>query len=286
MTNFAIGYYNYFDTATYSGGSWLAGNPLTNLKIARQGLAARSTNVLAASTKIEVDLLNSTTVIRVLGIMKHNITKTGTVRIRAGTTPGGSDLFDSGFIEIWPRIYSYEDLDFEDLNFWTGQISDAEAESFPIKAIADLGANILARYWGFEFLDTTNPDGYLDIYRLWGGPLWVMRYNPDYGDIAVQWESRDAGQETLGGGRFSQRRKPKRVLSFKLPNLTDGEALGRALDLQRVAGSEGEVLILPDITDGRKHRLNVHGRLRRWDPVRQMLLNVHETGYEAEEFIL
>lgn len=276
---------NHADTATLSGGSWLAGAPLTNLQQELISLRARSTNALAASTKIAVDFGNTTTIVRFIAVARHNLSLSATYRIKAGTTVGGTDVYDSGSQDVWPAIYLPQELEWEDDNFWTGQAGADEIDGYPIAGIHDTGANYRARYWTIEFTDTSNADGYVELARLWIGPLWSPVRNYAFG-AEFGWESRDTSEYSLGGVVFSEARQPARVLKLSLKALTSTEAYGTLLDAQRRLGTSGQFWVIPELADlAHYFKRNFLARFRRADPITQAFRNIHETALEMEEIL-
>lgn len=276
---------NVADAATLSGGSWLAGLPLANLQQVNLNYVARSADVLAASTRIDIDLGNATTVVRLVGLMRHTISTAGTYRITAGTSSGGSDVYDSGTLDVWPRIYQYDDLPFEAPNWWTGQISDDEAALYPIKLLHDAGANYLARYWRIQITDTANAAGYVEVARLWMGELWSPQRNYTFG-AGLMWEPRDRAEVSRSGVRYAERRPPARVFTCEFDALGDSEAFGRFLDAQRRLGSEGQMVAIPDPDDtARRHRRDILARVRRNAPLVQFAHELQSTSLELEEVL-
>lgn len=86
MTNTLFGFPVWNDptvsvTPTYSGGSWVAGLPLTNLSDRRLAYVARSTDAARASTQLQGNLQTSRS-IGLVAIPKHTISASGKVRVR------------------------------------------------------------------------------------------------------------------------------------------------------------------------------------------------------------
>ncbi len=263
MTNLVLSYINRADTATLSGGSWQASLPLTNLQQTRLSKAARSTNLLAASTKFDIDLGATTVVLRMIGVMGHNLTQDATYRLTGGDSPGATQ-YDSGWQAVWPAVYGLWDREFEDPDWYSGKISAAEASAYPIKALLDLGLNYTYRYWRVEFLDTGNAAGYIELARFWFGPAWQPTINYDWGS-ALGWQSRDRAIEVRSGARIIERMKARRAWRLSLHELSDQEAFGRALAMNLMIGTEGEIVVIPDPADvANYHRRNIYGRVPNW----------------------
>ncbi len=263
MTNLVASYVNRADAGTLSGGSWQASLPLTNLQQPRLSKVARSTNLLAASTKFDLDLGGTPVVVRLIGVMKHNLTQDATYRLTGGDTVGATQ-YDSGWQAVWPPIYGLWDREFEDPDWFSGRISATDAAAYPMKALLDLGLNYLYRYWRVEFLDTGNSAGYIELARFWFGPAWQPIINYDWGD-ALTWQSRDRAVEVRSGGRIFERLQSRRRWRLTLHELSDQEAFGRALDMNRKIGTEGEIVVIPNPADvANYHRRNVFGRVADW----------------------
>jgi hypothetical protein len=281
-----LGIINRGSAAALSGGAWQPLLPIANLQRAGLVYSARSVDAALVSTKFALDFGNTTTLVRLFGIMRHNLSTAALYRITGGTSAGASDRYNSGWLSVWPRVYGPLDLDFEEPNWYTGQISAEDVALYPIKLLHDLGGNFLVRYWTIEFNDTANAAGYVQLTRLFAGPLWqpAINYVPGAG---VAWASRDRGIETRSGARYFDRLMPKRVMSFAFDALSDAEAWGRALDLQRRLGSEGELLVIPDPANlAQRHRRDLWARVTRAAPVAETeFADVQQWSIEVEELI-
>lgn len=273
------------DAATLTGGSWQATLPLPNLQQKLLALVARSTNALVTSTRFDIDLGSATKVVRGIGFVRHNGSQDGTVTITAGTTPGGTDKYSGPAVALWPVVYDYQDLPYGHPNWWNGKLSAAEALLYPMKFIHDVGSNILARYWRVQITDTANAAGYFQLARLFLGPIWSPEFNYSYG-ASVRWESTTREERSLGGALYFDERTPLRVFDFSVDMIADSFAYGRWLDLQRTHGISDEMLVIPDAGDTtRRHRRDIWGRARKFDPITNFSLGLHRTGVTIEEII-
>jgi hypothetical protein len=194
-------------------------------------------------------------------------------------------LYDSGDIEVWQRVYDSLDLNWEDDNFWLGTISADELEGYPTSVIHDIGSNIRARYWTVQITDTANTDGYVEMGRVWFGPQWSPQINYDYG-ASLGWEARSDAEYALGGTIYFDEKPPARIFNFVLANITQTEAFGTVLDIQRLLRNDREVVLIPDPEDNvRGFKRNFLGRLRRSDPITQTLFDRHSVAMEVEELL-
>lgn len=276
---------NVGDRATLSGGSWQATLPLPHLQQRELARVARSVGLTAANTRIDIDLGAAPPVVRCVGFVRHNLSQDATVTVQAGTFVGASDKYAGTAQAAWPRVYAYTDLAYGHPNWWNGRISAVEAANYPLKFIHDTGVNILARYWRIQISDPTNAAGYVQMARLFMGELWspLINYAPG---ATIGWQPNSAEARSLGGALYFDERPPMRVFDFAIDALTDAEAYGRWLDLQRTHGTSGEVLVIPDSDDGtRRHRRDIWGRMRRFDPLANYMAGLHRLAVSIEELL-
>jgi hypothetical protein len=278
-------FYNRADGATLLGGSWLAGAPLANLQQRLLSKRARSTNNAEASTRIDVDMGTAAQPVRLVAFTAHNLSLEATWRITAGSTSGGSDIYDSGTMQVWPRIYLPEDRPYESENWFTGQATAADVEGYTPALRHIAPAHYRARYWRIAVSDTNNADTYVELARLWMGPLWQPLRNYDPGASLV-WEARSLAEQSLGGVLFFDGRRPVRVLRLTLSMLESSEAWGELLDAQRRLGTTGELWAITDADDiVRSFKRDLFCRFRAVDPIAELDVGLHETRIELEELL-
>lgn len=272
--------------ATLSGGSWLAARPLADLQQRSLSRVARTANLATSSTQFDADLGRARN-IGLVGLLRHNCTTLAQFRVRAADTSAAlasAPLFDSGWLDVWPTAYLPEQLEWEDDNWWSGVISDEQRVGYPINLLSSFTL-VKAQFWRVEFNDPTNAAGYLEFARVWFGPVWQPQRNMSRG-YSLVYEARGEVEESLGGAEYFDEKPSRRVFRFALPALSDAEAFGTVLDLQRRLGVTGEIIVLPDIDDtARRHIREFYGRIRQLDPVTQAAFNLHGTGFEIQESI-
>lgn len=262
MANITIGYPNRIDGATLSGGSWVSTLPQSNIKDRRLSKLARSTDDSISSSTINIDLGSAKT-IGILGIAAHNLSSVGKVRVRGDDDSGfASPLYDSGWIEVYPSgAIPQELLEWEDDNFWFGTISPEAIAGYRSPYILMIPSKPVLRYWRIEFDDTSNPDGYIQVGRVFIGDAWTAEYNYSFG-ASLSFNDPTVVTESLGGEEYFDVRKNPRVHSFELQFLSETEAYARIIDMQRYAGISGEVLVVPNSDDASNgFRRNFLGRM-------------------------
>ena len=104
MAKLQLSVANAADGATLSGGLWLGTAPLANLQQRLLSKVARSVDLLATSTRLDIDLGNARAIVRLVALARHNLTTAATYRITAGTTLGGTDLYDSTTLPVWRAV--------------------------------------------------------------------------------------------------------------------------------------------------------------------------------------
>jgi hypothetical protein len=230
--------------------------------------------------------LTSTRTISVLALCRHNLSGAATWRIRAYSDAGLTDLlYDSGVNEVWQALYGQDQLEWHNDNFWSGQILDEDLEGHYWNAIHVLPASVSARYWKVEVSDSTNYDGYVQAGRVFLSEAWVPTYNMSYG-ANIGYNSRTEVEEAWDGSEYFDIKAPYRVVQFSLEYLQHEEAMTRALDIQRVAGTHSEVLFVWDPEDVQQLiRRSFLGRLRELNPIEQPYHNAYQTSFVIKELL-
>jgi hypothetical protein len=285
MQSIGISYSNLSDAATLSAGSWVSTLPLANLQQTLMAKVARSTNAAAASTQFRIDLLATNINVRLIALIRHNLSVNATYRITAGTVPGGTDVYDSTTLPIWPPVFLPGDLEFENDNWWNGQIIDAsQIAGYPASLWHDAKANYQARYWSFYLTDTANTAGYVQASRLWMGQLWNPPHSFEYGATLI-WEARDIEEQSLGGVLYFDPRPSARVFGFSFGALVDQEAYGIIMEIQRIARNSQQLVVIPDMDSQYFFKRNILARLRKMDPLKKLTWKIQSTAFEAEEIL-
>lgn len=249
-----LGVYNKSDSGTFSAGSW--GSTLDNVKNRKLYSVARSTDATAANTKFQIDL-GSSLAIKCLSLHAHNLSSAATITLKAGTTAGASDTLNSTGNNAYSVTF------------------DATREFSTHYAVV-IDADVTARYWTVEIIDTSNSDGYVEIGRvgLWQGlePAINMSWGVVYGINDESETERSLGQDFL----YNEKDK-KRTANFALDFLTNDER-DEAHELSRVSGRTGEILF--HVSD---QVYNMLGVLERPNALKRKFVNINSTEFEVIE---
>lgn len=285
MANCMLGFPNRTDAAMLSGGVWTGTLPLANLQSRVIGKVARTLNTALASTTFDIDL-GAGKKVQVLCLRNHNLSLAATYRITASPLASFATLtYDSGWLDVWPVVYPWGTLEWEDDNWWTGKYTIEETQGYTVELDHLMPAMQVARYWRVEISDTSNTDGYVEIGRLFIGPVWQPKINMSYG-ASVAWETKTGSGEAIGGSEYFQPRTPYRVAKFALNWMDQDEAFSQAFELQRRAGIDQEVLFIHD-PDDTVHALRRRflARLRTLSPIEYPHLNINSAAFEVKELL-
>ncbi len=198
----ALGITNLVESATRTGGSWLAGLPVTNIGTRDMAEVARSTDAIASSSVIELNHGSAKTA-RALCIVGHNLTSAATITWDRGTTAGGNDVQDGSAINAW-------------------QIAPLEYSGRQFAAWVVVTATS-ARYDKIVITDTANPAGYIEIAYVWMSDLWSTFYGPVVG-LQHGVQDFSGSERSDAGALWINRRRRVRNVSMTLEGATPTEA--------------------------------------------------------------
>lgn len=281
-----LGTLNRIDAATLAGGSWQSTLPLANIKDRRLSRLARTTNASAGSTLFTIDL-GAARNVGVLALIVHNLSVLATVRIYGDDAADfATPVYDSGSIAVWPAgAIPQELLEWEDDNFWLGTVSQEAIAGYKAPFIHAMSTAQTLRYWKVVISDSGNADGYVQMGRVYIGEAWKPDYNRSYG-ASLGYEDESKAESSLAGEEFFDIRRRRRVHRFELGFLSEEEARDRVLQMQRLQGTTGEILIVPDVTDSINFaKVAFLGRLKSPSPVAQPSPTFFSTQIEALEII-
>lgn len=287
MANVTFAYPNRIDEAIVTGGSWLPALPLANLKSRILSQVARSTNAQLGSTRFDVDL-GQGRFIGAMALIGHNISVQGKVKITLADTQANlitAPIYVSGWVDCWPAgIIPQELLEWEEDNFWLGTLT-AEARAAFQSPFVHLFGRTIARWLRVEISDTTNPDGYIHLGRAFFADVWQPVMNMSYGS-GLAYDDKSSVEEALGGNEYFYARRKARTTRLSLDWLRADEIYARLLDMQRLLGITGELLLVPDADDiANQVRRAYLGRLARLSPLERVSHNVFRAQLEIKELL-
>lgn len=250
MANVLFGWPITSDTATLSGGSWLAGLPLGNLQTDSLAAVARSTTDALADTLINLDY-GAASAVSVVALVRHNMRSTALWRIRGGSdVTFATNTYDSGWISVWPVQWATGVLPSGHPNAGTRLYTDAQINALnpPRDAVHVLPTETSARYWRIDIDETANTDTYVQIGRLVVAPRFTPTYNFAVGATFGFDDGTTVGR-SLSRVRYYDDRPKGRTLSLAFENLPDAEAVTVVRDMVEDLGASGQVYVVTDAAD-------------------------------------
>jgi hypothetical protein len=267
------------------GGSYRSTLPLSNVKDRVFAKKARTTDTEEVNTQFNVTL-KGTRGVNVVSIASHNFTTSAQIRIRFySDVAQGSLLFDTGYIDVWPSIYSSEQLEWEYTNYWEGTISQEDLDDFtPLFSFVTTQL-IIPVSIKVEIRDTANMDGYLEFGRVFLGEAFQPNINMEFGaqiGYSINTEIEQAQDNT----EYYDRKRPRRTVSFVLNALTQDEAFSKVYTLQRTQGIDKEVFfVYKNQQDAVMFSRTFIGRLQQPDPISQPYFDRYSAPINIIEII-
>ena len=211
-----ISHINRLETATLTGSQSVANFPLVNMQVMPVALEYRATT---NSVIIDFDL-GAPQTLRLFGIFGTNLTEAGTRRIRlSNTVAGASDVHESG-LSVAGTLDGYR-----------GNV------------FYDIGSEVSARY-GRINLSTGSADD-VSVGFLWGGPAWEPTYSQSFGE-SIAWADTSGQALTPGNETLVDALPPFREFALTLEWNDVNEMLTNGFELDRVAGSSGNIVVMLD----------------------------------------
>jgi len=268
MANCLFAYPDRTLSGSLTGGSWSATLPLVNLKDRLRTKVARSSNALAASTKVDLDL-GAQRNLRLLALLYSNLSAAATVQWQLYSDSGYTQLVhDTGAQPVpWAA------LDAETLAGW-------RPDCYRV-----LPATLTARYLRLSIVDTANAAGYVELGRALAMPAWQPQVNLAWGNPIRYDHSATTIENALGGPRYAARRRGLRAQTADLNHLGADEAHQAILEMQRTLGRDGELYFVhdPDQTDFYRRQRSYLATLEEPDPLENPYIDSYATSLRLVE---
>jgi len=237
MGNLALGYFNRVRSGvTITGGSWRAALPASNVASPERAAVARSTTAATADTKLNIDLGTAYT-LRVIAFDAHNLSDSGQWLVKLGTSSGASDVY-LGTLTNWLQATSVESTITE----------HGASKGDDYAAIKVLPADYSARHLTIEVSDAGNAAGYVQIGYVFAGPALIPQVNAAYGAWNDGHIDLSTSSRARSGALWTDPVRRIKSSQVSLGALTTAEA-AIVHEQQRVLGTVGRVLFIPDISD-------------------------------------
>jgi len=200
---------------------------------------SRSTDVSPASTRLAV-VLPKPVLTQCAAMIGHTCTTDAMIRVTGYADVDLTETVDgadTGWVDVFPPYTIPEALPPEHPNWMTGRLTEEEMERLPRVWFHVFDRPKFVHAWLYEFDDRYNPNGVLDIGRLWQSPAFQPELNFTVADASDGWQ--DEGSQTVrsaGGTVFSREEAVYRAASFTLAHLKKQEAFYMVSQMQQRLG--------------------------------------------------
>lgn len=283
------------DTPAFAGvtknGAGSIGNATVSLAAGAAGATITAGDILTFAGHSTVYKATATLVI--------SPSSTGTLSISPNLTAGvaggeavvcrsgsfASPLYDTGWVAAISAIYAWGSLPWGHPSWWTGQPTAEDRLSVKIPFVRTF-TTILARYWRFEIDDTTNPDAYIRLNRIFIARGIVPTYNLAYGKTSIGWLSNTKVSTTNSSRRVYQQKRSQRLLPMEMENLAYQEAFSNFLDMQSTLDIYKQLFFIFDPDDTYlMHRRSFLATIRELNPLSFPYFGVNNVPLELIEVI-
>lgn len=282
-----LAWQNWADQGTISSaGSWSVAAPLSNMQNSSLAKVARSSSQYFFDTTFNVDF-GAPRLINLVGLIAHTCTPESNIQIRIYTDSGlTNNVYDSGILNTMPIIWGDDsDALWGVDSVWTGKYAADELDDMNVNFFHIIPGSIVAQYVRIDILDNENATPYVDIARLFIGPVWEVTYNYNVG-ASLGWRDLSTIDEGLSGAIFTEQRTKKRNFSFDFSFLSKNEALSKAFEMQRRQGTTKEIIVIPSPDDPvHQFREAFMGRLTTLSPIQIRQVGLHDVGFNIEELV-
>jgi len=235
--------------ATLSGGGWVPTLPLAHVQDRRLSVVAKSASLDPADTRFTLTLPKRLR-LHAVAIAAHNLSPTATVRARAYRDAARTDeIADTGVQNVWPIVYTLNDVIWGDDNFWNRRLSEDDRATYTPLMIVFFDERVIGTAVDVELNDPGNPAGAIELGRVILTDAWQPEYNISYG-VQHGYNSGTTMTEARDPSRteYADEVTPKRTVSFDLKHLNEDEAFLRLHRLQRSQDIVGELLYVYSVT--------------------------------------
>lgn len=161
-------------------------------------------------------------IVEALAIVAHNLSDVAEIRLRLATTQGGVTAapgYDSGMVSPWPT---------------SGKPTDLDWPSYASLLLADNAVGY--RYGRLDIEDPTNPDGEVQIGRLYVGPAFVPEVNVDINWSLGLAAPGEAVVSTFGRTFLDERGPASRMMQVSFSAMDQNELLSEMMEFERYLG--------------------------------------------------
>lgn len=246
MAHAFFGFPRWTPAATFTGPVAVAGYPVAQLGTLPLARVYR-TEAIDDIVTIEVTL-DKLRRIGVVTLCRHNCRPGAKLRIRLYDEDGGDLLWESGWQDVWPVLFTEDQVDWDGGRWWDRTYTEEEIQGYPWNRAVYVAEPLYAGFLTAEIDDADNPDeffqaAYLDIADAFPLPM-NFPWNTEYG-----FQRRTESQEAIGGTEYFERRGKPRIFNATIPYFPRGDAMGRFFEMKRQLDVDQPVFFSPNPDD-------------------------------------
>lgn len=250
---------NWSDFATLSCATALAAAPATNLQRMQPTTLMRTTTTFASI----IANRGSPQYFNLVSLLFTNATALATVRVRSAVSEAGltsGAIFDSGMLQLLASA-----------------TTDARRHS-----LLFLANPIYAQWVQIDVADPTNPDGYLNIGRLYIANAHQFTRNFDYG-VGMGFVDRSTLTRSKAGLTFPTRAQPAKTIGGRIGFQSEDEVLSNMYEIELSCGLSRDALLISDPTPGvHRHKKIAYGLLTKLAPIVNSRFNLFDIEIDIE----
>jgi len=249
-----IGFPRYTESITYSGGSWEASYPSSNIKVLPFAKVARSTDDFNAST-IVYGVLPSSKPLELFMICNDNISINANIKITLydgdiTASPAPTEIATTGWLKRYDSVYDWQSpfASWDSGNFHDRTFSADDLAGSPRNKVIYIEGGNYARSFKLEIDDEDNLDGFVQIGLFEVASAVILDNAPQLG-ANYGFNARTTITQSEGGAKYFERRNKPRVFSGVLPYYDRSSALNIFYELFRRNDIDTPFIWYPDIDD-------------------------------------
>lgn len=229
-----------------------AGMPLSNLKTPQLGYVAR---LLGTTAEVTIDFgrIRPISAVAALG---HSLTTAGEWRVRGDTDPGfAAPPLDTGMVKIWPQTVGWGQQSWGAFPWGLRSATPGGDKGFAFFPAVGI------RYLKVAFSDPSNPAEVMDIGRLWAEAVFQPSRSAGNG-YGLRFVDGSTVTMSRDGTPWKDRRPKRSEMELQVDFLTEAEAYGFVLRMQRDLGVADELIAMIERDNlAQRHFNTLYGRL-------------------------
>jgi len=239
MSNFLLAYDNVIELcAVTASNSWVSTLPLNNVKTNDLSEKARSINdsdftITCDFTSIEDKAIGA------ISLLEHNLSSDAKIVIRGYKS--ATLAYTSATIYAWPYLHQNNSF-WKTYAFNNNPIQGSRKDNERAVFIHLLPSNLAIDKIEIDIKDSTNPDTYIELGRIFIGTILQPQRNVNFGEVSYSVIDNSEVQLTRSKSKKFKLLNKQRSASVVWSTLNRNDAIDELYTLQRYSGTTKEIL--------------------------------------------